>query len=247
MTGQLSRHEQEDFKLKLLKIAYWISPALDVTITRQDRMGKGPKTSHQKRRETPLPFNDTASQVAYDLHSTLTAWIEHVCGERDYPWPGMMRTPDAALWLIEHVVGLAITDEAREAVGEIDHAFDRAIRTIDRPLLKSFQGTCEVCGADLFAKPRDKRIICNECATTVDKHVNDQRIVGLLEERSYTANELVGIIRDRFGVTVKPKSIHDMAYRKTNPIPVRGATYDRQKLYRAGDVFYSLRQRKVIA
>lgn len=243
----LSRHEQEALKKKLDEITSWLGEALDDTIIRRTAKVAGPSVSKPKRKETPLPYNDTASTVAQDLHSVLTAWIDYVCTERNYPWPGHLRIPAAAEWLHEHTVGLALTDEARTAHDEINDAYKRTLNAVDRPMMRTYQGQCEVCGTGMWARKNVKKIVCKQCANVVDKAVNEQRILNKLEERAFTVNELVDILADRFGVHVKTKTIHDMAYRKTNPIAVKGETFDGQKLYRAGDVFYYLRQRKVIA
>ncbi|QFP96686.1 helix-turn-helix DNA binding domain protein [Gordonia phage Denise] len=245
--GYLSRHEQEELGKKLEGIAGWLGEALDDTIIRRTAIIAGPSVSKPKRKETPLPYNETVSGVAHDLHSTLTAWIEYVCTERSYLWPGNLRTRAAAQWLHTNIVGLALTDEARTAADEIHHAYTRTIKAVDRPLIRTYQGRCQVCGTGMWARRNDKKIACKQCAAVIDRQANDHRILNLLEEQSFTVNELVDILADRFGVQVKTKTIHDMAYRKTNPIVVKGETFDGQKLYRAGDVFYNLRQRKVIA
>lgn len=243
----LSRHEQEALGDKLSEIIEWLAEALDDTITRRTAMVAGPRVSKPKRKETPLPYNETAADVAQDLRSTLTAWVEYVCTERDYPWPGELRITPAAEWLRTNIVGLALTDEARNASEEIHHAYSRALNAIDKPLLRTYQGRCQKCGTGMWARRNAKKIRCQKCEDVVDRKVNDQRILNILEDQLFTVNELVDIITHRFGVQIKTKTIHDMAYRKTNPIDVRGATYDGQKLYRAGDVFYRLRQRKAIA
>lgn len=243
----LSRHEQEDLGDKLEEIAGWLGEALDDTIIRRTAMAAGPVVSKPKRKETPLPYNETASLVAQELHSTLTAWIEYVCTERDYPWPGHLRIPAAAQWLRANMVGLALTDEARIAADEIIHAHSRTLNAVDKPMLRTYQGRCEVCGAGMWARRNAKKIVCKQCEHVVDKKVAEHRILNELEERFFTVNELIDIITDRFGVQVKTKTIYDMTYRKKNPVTVRGTTYDGEKLLRAGDVFYHLRERKVIA
>lgn len=243
----LTRHEREQLAEKLGEIVNWLAEALDDTITRQTARPTGPRISTAKRKDTPLPYVESASLIAQDLHATLTAWIETVCTERNYPWPGHLRIKDASQWLHTNIIGLTLLDDIRDAADEITHAYRRALNAVDTPLMRTYQGKCQVCAAPLWARRTDRKIVCKQCAAVIDRTANDHRILNLLEDRLCTVNELVDILADRFGVQVKTKTIHDMAYRRTHPLDVRGELYDGQKLYRAGDVFYRLRQRKVIA
>ena len=245
--GYLTRVEQDALKTLLDAIHNWIAEALDDTLTRQNRFTIGPRSGPQKRRETPLPFHAQASDAAADLNGTLMVWIEAVCQQRHYPWPGRLRNAPAAKWLAQHITGLALCDDAQDAADEITDAHKRVLRVIDRPAFRQYQGQCEICQGDLYGYRDADKITCAQCSEVIRKDVNDRRLANQLEDKLCTANELVVVIADRFGATIKPKTVHDLAYRKTNPILVRGSTYDEQKLYRAGDVFAELRKRKVIA
>lgn len=243
----MDKLDQAALKRKLRSIYEWVADALDDTITRQNRFSIGPKTGAQKRRETPLPFHPTASDAATDLNGTLAAWIDTVCQQRHYPWPGRLRNAAAARWLAAHITALALCEDSKDAADEITDAHLRVMRVIDRPEFRTYQGECQVCGGDLYGRRGADTVTCAQCEAVVGKDDNDQRLELILERKLYTANELVAIIADRFGATINAKTVHDLAYRKTNPIAVRGQTYDAQKLYRAGDVFAALRKRDVIA
>lgn len=247
-TDYLDKHEQKAIKERLNAIAEWVADALDATVTRQNKFSIGPKAGQQKRRETPLPFHMQASDASTDLNGTLMAWITVVCQQRKYAWPGRLRNGQAARWLAAHVTALALCEGSRAAADEISDAHDRVMRVIDRPTFRTYHGECELCGGDLYGRRDADKLTCDKCADVVDRQSNNIRLEAILEDKLYTADELVTIVFDRFGATIKSKTVHDLAYRKVNPILVRGTAYNgRHKLYRAGDVFAALRQREVIA
>lgn len=243
----LDRQQTTHLQTALTAIADWIADALDDTITRQNRFQTGPKTMTTKKAEQPLPYHQGASDAATDLAGTLDAWISHVCQQRRYPWPGRLRIADAARWLANRATALALCEGAHQASDEILDAHQRALKVIDRPRFRNYQGPCQVCGGDMWAWRESEQVTCEACGAIVDKTVNDYRIASKLDDTLCTAKELVGLIADRYGATIKPKTVHDMAYRKAHPIIVRGTTYSGERLYRAGDVFADLRRRQVIA
>ena len=253
----LDRHERHALDNDLQQLVTWLADDLDAVVTKQTRYTSGSAMGKRRRKasdEATLPFNDTVSTIAHEIAGTLQTWVDEVCTQRHYPHPGFMRAIDSSRWLRKHLYALALCDDAKTAADEIHDAVKRALRAVDRPRFRSYQGQCEACGADgetcgadLWAHRDADKIVCPACLEVIDKQVNDRKIMAKLETRSFTANELVDIIADRFGTTIKAKTVHDLAYRRTNPIPVRGHTYDQQKLYRAGDVFHALRQRKLIA
>ena len=242
----LSATERRLLHEKLHDLAGWLSTALDDCVVKQMHRTDN-EGGHGKRRNTPIPYNSAASDIAHDVHGTLNAWIGQVAIERRVAHPGRTRTPQAARWLMHHLNDLAVCKDAHDAYDEIIDAHRRAYRAVDKPLHRTYQGTCEICNAELWAKRTDTDIVCHACATVIPKADNDNRLNRILETRLFTADELVSIIADRYGAQVKSKTIHDMAYRTTNPIVVRGRTRHRNPLYLAGEVFNRLRERKVIA
>lgn len=243
----LSRDQTRQLRRILHAIADWIADALDDTIARQNRFQTGPKTKPTKKAEQPLPYHQAASDAATDMSGTLDAWISHVCQQRNYPWPGRLRIADAARWLANHTTALALCEQSLQAADEIIDAHKRVLRVIDRPRFRNYQGPCQICGGDMWAWQDAQSVTCSACGEVIDKADNDRRIEAELEAQLCTAKELVALVADRYGTTIKPKTVHDMAYRKNNPIVVRGSTYEGEKLYRAGDVFADLRRRDVIA
>lgn len=246
----LDRTQRLCLEADLNQLSTWLAEDLDTVITKQTKYTTNSTTGKRRRKasdEAALPYNETASAIAHDLTGTLQAWVDEICAQRHYPHPGMLRANTAAKWLRNHTIALALCEQAQTAADEIHDSMKRAIHAVDRPRFRTYQGQCEVCDADLWAHREATDITCHECNEVINKQDNDTKIMAHLETRSFTATELVDIIADRFGTNIKPKTIHDLAYRRTNPIQVRGKTYDSQMLYRAGDVFQALRNRKVIA
>ncbi|MFD7045791.1 hypothetical protein [Rhodococcus jostii] len=105
---------------------------LAVTITRQDRIGTPGSAGKRRGEEQPLPFNVTASEAADDLHTTLVAWVRHVCESRRVDYDGRDGTLGVARWLDRNVIALAMTEGSGEALDEIRYAMRRARWATDR-------------------------------------------------------------------------------------------------------------------
>ncbi|MFC9768808.1 hypothetical protein [Rhodococcus jostii] len=106
---------------------------LAVTITRQDRIGTPGSAGKKRGEEQPLPFNVTAAEAADDLHTTLVAWVRHVCESRGVDYDGRDGTLGVARWLDRNVIALAMTEGSGEALDEIQYAMRRARWATDRP------------------------------------------------------------------------------------------------------------------
>lgn len=104
---------------------------LSVTLTRQSRMGISGAKLHARKDAQPLPYDINASEVADDLHNTLTAWARHVCEYRGIEYRGGVGTVSVARWLAEHVESLAMTEGSEEALDEVAYAMGRAREATD--------------------------------------------------------------------------------------------------------------------
>ncbi|MCK8670986.1 hypothetical protein M1M07_07625 [Rhodococcus sp. HM1] len=126
----LDRAHTTDLARMLGSIRRWIAVDLDRVITKQTAR---PEHIGGKGSETPLPLHLDASDVAFDLHGVLTAWIEDVCRATLHPHPGWLRIRDAASWLERHVFDLARLHNAHQAYDEINDAYLRAYAAVDLP------------------------------------------------------------------------------------------------------------------
>ncbi len=219
-----------------------------VTIAREDRMVRPGNTSRRaKKLSEHAPVNIGAMEDWHNLHAILTSWVRMVCEDRGLT-PPENSLITLASWIDDNMPALAKCEGADEAPDEIASAANACRRHVDLPRqMQSYHGPCTACGGELWGHRKDAKVVCRQCGTVVDRVVVDERIERLLEQRSFTAIELVGIVHDRLGMTIKPKTVHDLAYRRINPIGVRGRTYGGQNLYNAGDVIRALAARRKAA
>lgn len=238
----LDRTTQDRLTTKLADIRDWLSDDLDSTLIRDNAFRPNNERVSGSKGETPIPYDTNASDAAHQLHGTLREAVLDTCTQRGYTWPGERRTPYLAAWLIRHITALAVTDNATTHANHITQAHATAFHAVDTPERPHFHGYCEICGTALWARNEATTMTCRDCGNVIGIEYQRQRVDAQLEARLFTANELVDIVRDRLNQHIKPKTIHDLAYRRRNRLPVRGRTRDGQKLYRAGDVFHRLRE-----
>lgn len=240
----LNRNTQDQLTTRLNEIHGWLSDDLDAALIRDTAYTDNAErvTGKQPGSDGPIPYDDTAAEAARQLHGTLRDAVLSVCTERGLTWPGERRTPYLALWLARHITSLAVCDNATLIAAHITNAHHTAWQAIDTPTRPRFHGYCEHCSQSLWSRG-DNNITCKHCGHTVTNDYQRHLINSELESRLFTANELVDVVRDRLNVHIKPKTVHDMAYRRRGRIPVRSRTFDGKPLYRAGDVFHQLRQR----
>lgn len=189
----LDRPQQKQLITWLREIV-WLSDELDTVITRQaaygDRYRSGGKST-----ETPLPFQVSASDVAFDLNGTLTAWVEEVCTSRNLDWPGRKRTPEAAEWLNHHIVDLALCEQAGTAFDEINHVRKRVLSAIDRPVPQEFVGPCQsgtegVSCEGVYCVKGDDVKKCRTCLVVIDIPSVRAATESVMGDRLYSLPEL---------------------------------------------------------
>lgn len=121
------------------KVNPGLASELETTITRQDKLAvtSGPATSGEK----PLNWNNRASEIAWDLKSTINAWALEASKRDEDP-----RDPLAALgiemapvaeWLIRNINTLRLLPDVGEAYSELTDAIKRAESAIDRSAFSS--------------------------------------------------------------------------------------------------------------
>lgn len=235
--------EQDKLTARLTVVTDWLADALDETVTRQTSHAAEPLVSTGKAKERPFPFHPAASDVAWDLANTLASWARAIAAARTFDdLPDRLTIKASATWLAEsrHTGGLALMPDGAQGYDEILYAIDRAIAVVDRPRTPSYVGSCPDCAGDLWARPEDDPITCRTCSATIDRATNDQRVDRALRDRLFTAAELVDIVEARLGLTVRPKTIHELT-RRRRPLEIRGKVPGRTRgtveyLYRCGDV-----------
>lgn len=130
-TFYLPREQQAEL-VELLDQVPFLVEQLAITITRQDRLGAGPRISRGKT-EQPLPFNVDASEVADRLHWELAQWVRAVCEQRQLDYDSRDDTISLARWLRRWIIALALTEGSETALIDIEAVIFDARRAIDRP------------------------------------------------------------------------------------------------------------------
>jgi hypothetical protein len=246
----LPKNQRDDLTELLTKRIPHVIGHLAITTSRRDRISRPElsQTRKPKRPESRPPLNFESSDAGQELHNALTSAIRFTCEPRGITYDGNPTALGMCGWLARNVTAIALTEGAEDVYHDIDRTTAAAYRAVDhRPILEHYVGTCVACDGDLYARRSDTLYACR-CGTTVTKLAQDERILTELEQRNYTVNELVDLVRDRMGMSIKPKTIYDLEYRKVNPVPARGYRVTpgnrRVAMYNAGEVFAALRERQ---
>ena len=208
---------------KRLETAAWLAGQLELTITRQSQTGN-PYKDGGKSNETPLMFDDRASEAAWVLRQTLSAHAVEISALEVGA-----STADIARRLHELVVH--ITDP--NALEEITSAVDLGLVAIDQPPCRIYLGDCE-CGSRLYGDPEQQQIECGRCGETHDP--KQRRALNAVRGREIpvTATEAAKYLGEVCGVMITASRIRVWAHRgKLNPV---GANQDAKPVYRLGDV-----------
>lgn len=106
---------------------------LSITVTRQDRTGKGGLKISSGSDEQPMPFNVGASDAGDYLRNELNTWARLVCEERYISYDGADSVVGVSVWLRKNLASLAMTQGAEDALPGIESAMKRCRRAMDIP------------------------------------------------------------------------------------------------------------------
>jgi hypothetical protein len=167
---------------KTLESVPWLDENLEVTVSRQDQLGKV-DTVKAKASETPLVFNDGASEFRRGLRDTVTRWVRDLCESRGVQFkhidcdcthperfvgplrPGERRerchlrpitTSDLSRWLAHNVVAIMHSEDAQLCYGEITLHVEKAVEWINRPEPPVYRGPCPT----VIGEDRGRPIYC---------------------------------------------------------------------------------------
>lgn len=216
---------------------------LDVTVTRQDRMVSERAGSRSSTR--PLPWNEHAATVRWELNCTLQAWALDVSklgeDERD-PLRDVSAYDTAAVaaWLTRNINTLRHHEEAGAAEEEITDAIYRARKAIDRAPDRVFAGPCgaplddgATCTEDLYGSPGKRTTRCIACRAEHNMDERRQWMLSLIEDQVAHSGLLSGLVTN-LGVPIASSTIRK--YAEKGRIKVISVDAKRRPLYRIGDV-----------
>ena len=233
----MTRAEIGVLRTQLTELRDWVCTELDHTITRQVAYADANDTPH--RSDDPvLVFNEDASNIAYDLLGTLRAWCEHICTQRNITWPGHQRSTGYAAFIINHIIDLALTEDAQQAADEIKDVWKRTKRIIDRPQPLEFAGPCQsdlpgVACDGVYVKPGTEQKQCRGCGVTCDVQKMQLAMRSEVAERHYLAAELATAMSIVTGEKIPRERVRNWVRRnKLHPV---GIDHNGDPLFRLND------------
>jgi len=232
-----------DLLAKELRTVGWISDELDVTLSRQDRIGVQ-QGGHKpgKEVERPLPYNVGASEAGWILHDVLAVTARDLAEQRGIEYlpdgmvsasfigpllPGLQRipanyvdsSPSIAAWLARHVDAIRHDEGGGQTYDELTDAIASARRIIDAPAGRIFAGPCGSetdagrCGADLYAAVDAPSVSCQECGAKWDAGERQRDLLAQARDRLGTAIELERLLPWFLGAPIRADRIRQWAKR----------------------------------
>ncbi|MFT4202179.1 hypothetical protein [Gordonia sp. (in: high G+C Gram-positive bacteria)] len=193
----LSRADRRALSDRLRQIPIWLTTELDTAICREVAMSES--AAVRAPGETPLVFNDRASQAAHHLLDTLGYWVEEICTLANLDWPGSGRADHYAKWLDWHLIDLAKLPEGQRAHRDIDQAINRAIAAVDKAKQPEFAGPCQsdlqgVACDGVYVRPGQLHKTCDGCGIRCDVQQMQQQMRDEISTRLYPAHELASAL-----------------------------------------------------
>lgn len=141
----------------------WLAPQLELAITRQTKSAP-PSQGIGKSVETPLYFNNHASQAKADLMRALrdlAALVQCRCAVPVAPCTlyRPTQTVDGITWWLQQTYTRIDNAELAE---ELSNAVVQAMKAVDSPPVIIYLGDC-YCGRVLYGDPEGEELECDGC------------------------------------------------------------------------------------
>jgi hypothetical protein len=200
---------------------------LDITLSRQARIGTASGPGGLARERTPI--NWSSSDPRWVLGNVLGTWARDVSGETWRPTQAeaMVRggaTRSAARFLLSEVPLIRRHPAVEELVDQVTDAIHLARRTVDRPADRQYLGTCRMetpdeegrlvtCLEEVWARRGASEVRCESCGIT---HGVVERRAWLLDQSRdmlFTVKEAAQMMGDVGGIRVTEASIRGYLHR----------------------------------
>jgi hypothetical protein len=194
----------------------WLAEQLEITLTRQARVGhrNGPRSA-----ERPLVFHWGASVDLDTMRTTLAVWAHTVAEARGIQVDAATKPAPLALWITRWVGEAAQHPDAAELHGDILSITRAARRTIDLAPELRYVGPCDGhqalqpetvgCGEDLYVGMHAFTARCNTEGCDAEYNIETRR-AWLLEQavdQLRTARQLAYELPWIAGITITTKVI----------------------------------------
>ncbi len=221
---------------------------LEITRSRQSRIGSQSIGIVVRGAERPLPWDQHASEATDLLRDTLNSWVRVVL-DGGAARPRMLagqasRITVMARFLLAHHERLRQHPDAADAVDEIGHAVDNARRVTDRAPDRMYAGPCReeygpdgdtgerCCTAHLYAT-NPRAVQCPNCKAIHDVPPRQAWLLAVAQDQLETATNLSQAL-SRLGESVTPERVRKWAQR--GRVLPHGHNERGHPLYRVGDV-----------
>lgn len=238
------RFEDKRLLLDALEKAQWLAGQLQLVITRQTK-SSGPSEGIGKSNDTPLFWNENASEAYWILRATLQAWVHEVACECKPPWdecslfhPMSESAGVLAMWLADRVMRF----ESDDALEEIEAAVAQAFEAIDSPPVRIYLGDCD-CGKKLYGDPTKDEMECKACGQVFNPSALQASNRQRGREMVVTAAEAVRYVGEVYGMQLTRHRIHMWCRRgKLDKYPTTKGDLG----FRLGDIIDMARQKQVL-
>lgn len=173
--------------------------------------------------ETPLPFNNHASDAKWYLRNAIETWARLFAEENPHLVFNPATTEDAARWLTQFPDLLADHPAAVEMYADICTVVVDARRVVDRPSERVFAGRCdfvmngEECNARLFALAHRYEVACLTCGTEYKVEERQAEILKWLRAELATARVITDALKNFANIGINMKSIRTWGRRGLIP------------------------------
>ena len=188
------------------------------------------------------PIRVGALDANTDIDTILESWTKNLAEDAGIEPPVTKDGSTLAIHLTRHSHVIAQQVWASDCADEIRSCAKRLRYAVEPPEAE-YIGPCQAdgppqCRGIFSGDGRDGD--CRTCGAQFDawalKATVLERIDEGLQDRLFTAREIVDIARDRYGIEIKRQHIDDMMRRPGDPLTNRGTNRDGRKLFRAQDV-----------
>lgn len=144
---------------------------LEISISKQDRLGTSPGGSGLARERMPIGIG--AMQAADNLTNVLTTWARDVLGLQQVQAPTSGSPARvASRLLLMHIPAIRRHPAVDELADQIHDAISQARRAVDRPADRIYLGQCYfedegvTCYEELYASAGASSVTCKVCSMT---------------------------------------------------------------------------------
>lgn len=201
-----------------LKTLAWLYVQLQTDLTRTSRKGTSDRSP---RTETPLMFDDQASECADLVRDTLSPWANDLGGS---PFSSVVST---IAWMLGKVFELAKLPDAELLLDELAHCTERAYRIVDRHPGRTYLTDCG-CGRRVYAGA-DVELVACACGQSFDVAAHKQAFAEQARDVLVTAKEAARTLGEVYGRQLSADTIYKWVQRgKLQPAA--------EGMYRLGDI-----------